>query len=103
MGAAIAIASQTYMGRSWRIGAAEGVLGDIIDTGPFALSRNPVVVGQELLFLGLALSISDVAHMVLFIVLLFAVHQRVGIEESVLTASIGDQYTRYMARVRRWF
>lgn len=102
MGAAIAIASQTYMGRSWRIGAAEGELGDIVDNGPFALSRNPVFVGQVILFLGLALSISDVAHMAMLAGILIAVRVQVGIEERVLTESVGDAYRSYCKRVRRW-
>lgn len=45
IGACAAILSQRYMGASWRIGAAEGELGPIVDSGPFAISRNPVFVG----------------------------------------------------------
>ncbi|WP_265519697.1 hypothetical protein [Nitratireductor luteus] len=51
-GAALALYSQAYMGQSWRIGAASGEPGRIVRIGRFAFSRNPVFVGQVMLFIG---------------------------------------------------
>lgn len=102
IGAAIALASQVYMGRSWRIGAAEGEVGAIVETGPFALSRNPVFVGQILLFIGLKMAVTDVMHLALLSILLAAIYRQVLIEESVLAKSIGEPYLIYRMRVRRW-
>ncbi|WP_046863422.1 methyltransferase family protein [Microvirga massiliensis] len=59
LGSAIALMSQYHMGASWRVGAAPGELGPLVDTGPFALSRNPAFLGQAILLLGLALVFPD--------------------------------------------
>lgn len=102
VGACIAIASQLHMGASWRIGAAEGEIGRIVDTGPFAVSRNPVFVGQVLLFGGLFLVLPGIVQVVLTAALIVAVHLQVRIEEVVLARDLGAPYVAYCKRVRRW-
>jgi protein-S-isoprenylcysteine O-methyltransferase Ste14 len=102
LGVSIAIASQVYMGKSWRIGAAQGELGNIVQSGPFALSRNPVFVGQLLLFLGLFAANPEPVQFALLMAMLIAVNQQVSIEEPALSASLGPEYDAYCGRVRRW-
>jgi protein-S-isoprenylcysteine O-methyltransferase Ste14 len=102
IGACVAIVSQCHMGTSWRIGAAEGELGAIVDSGPFAISRNPVFVGQAILFVGLFLVLPSVVQVTLTLLLLIAIRLQVKIEERVLTASLGQPYVDYKRRVRRW-
>lgn len=101
-GAALALCSQVHMGRSWRIGAASGELGRIVRTGPFAFSRNPVFVGQAMLFVGLFLALPSIATLVLVLVLVVAVHLQVRIEERVLELELGAEYSNYRREVRRW-
>jgi protein-S-isoprenylcysteine O-methyltransferase Ste14 len=102
VGAFIAILSQWYMGASWRIGAAEGEQGAIVDSGPFAISRNPVFVGQILLFVGLFLVLPGIVQGALTLAILIAVRLQVGIEERVLRVALGAPYVAYLKRVRRW-
>ncbi|MFN6983380.1 MAG: methyltransferase family protein [Rhizobium oryzihabitans] len=101
-GGLIALYAQHYMGKSWRIGAAEGHLGAIVDTGPFSLSRNPVFVGQIALFVGLVLVFTTVLQLAIAIVLVIAVMLQVKIEERVLSKELGPSYDAYRQRVRRW-
>jgi len=103
VGALIAAASQMHMGASWRIGAAEGEIGSIVDTGPFALSRNPVFVGQIILFAGLFLVFPDLLQAALTLALVIAIRLQVKIEERVLAISLGEPYLAYTRRVGRWF
>ncbi len=103
IGAMIAATSQMHMGASWRIGAAEGETGAIVDTGPFALSRNPVFVGQIILFVGLLLVFPDLFQAALTLALVVAIRLQVKIEERVLTATLGEPYLAYSRRVGRWF
>jgi protein-S-isoprenylcysteine O-methyltransferase Ste14 len=102
IGACIAAASQMHMGASWRIGAAEGEIGKIVDDGPFAVSRNPVFVGQVMLFAGLFLVFPGIIQALLTIALVVAVQLQVTIEERVLTATLGEPYVAYCGRVARW-
>ncbi len=102
IGACVALLSQRYMGTSWRIGAAEGEQGAIVDSGPFAISRNPVFLGQALLFIGLFIVLPSLVQAGLTLALLIAIRLQVAIEERVLTASLGQPYLAYRARVRRW-
>ncbi|AQS65081.1 hypothetical protein AGRHK599_LOCUS3020 [Rhizobium rhizogenes] len=101
-GGLIALYAQNHMGRSWRIGAAEGHLGTIVDSGPFGLSRNPVFVGQIVLFVGLVLVFPSVLQLAVAIALVIAVSLQVTIEERVLTKELGPEYDAYRRRVRRW-
>ncbi|AQZ54269.1 methyltransferase family protein [Martelella mediterranea] len=101
-GAALSLYSQVYMGRSWRIGAASGELGRIVRTGPFAISRNPVFVGQMVLFFGLFLALPSLATLALTLVLIVAVHLQVRIEERVLDLELGVEYRNYRRDVHRW-
>lgn len=102
VGACIAILSQRFMGASWRIGAAQADLGEIVDGGPFAISRNPVFLGQAVLFIGLFIVLPSLVQAVLTLALLVAIALQVRIEERVLAAAHGKAYLAYKARVRRW-
>lgn len=102
VGAALALAAQRHMGASWRIGAAEGHQGAIVDDGPFALSRNPVFVGQAILFVGSLAVFPSIPQAVAVAALLAAIHLQVVIEERVLAAELGLPYADYKLRVRRW-
>ncbi|MBK9080310.1 MAG: isoprenylcysteine carboxylmethyltransferase family protein [Hyphomicrobium sp.] len=102
IGACVAMVSQLHMGASWRIGAIKGELGQIIDTGPFAVSRNPVFVGQALLFLGLFLVFPGIIQAFLTVVVLLAIRLQVAIEEPALLANFGEPYRIYKSQVRRW-
>lgn len=101
-GGGLAFYSQVHMGRSWRIGAASGELGRIVQTGPFAFSRNPVFVGQVLLFAGLLLASPNFVTLSFLLVLIVAVHLQVLIEERILNEDLGDAYQIYCRKVRRW-
>lgn len=78
-------------------------LGPLIDTGPFAHVRNPLYIGNILLWLGFALSARLLWLAPIILVLLaFEYHAIVRWEESLLAIRMGDTYRGYMARVPRW-
>lgn len=101
-GAALALWAQIHMGRSWRIGAAEGESGAIVDSGPFAFSRNPTFVGQGLLFIGLFLVRPGPVELAFALSVLVAIALQVRIEEGVLRRDFGEPYLAYQRRVNRW-
>ena len=78
-------------------------LGPLVATGPFALIRNPLYVGNILIWVGFALAARLVWLAPLIVLLLGAeYHLIVRWEESLLVSRLGDAYRDYAERVPRW-
>jgi protein-S-isoprenylcysteine O-methyltransferase Ste14 len=75
----------------------------LVTTGPYALSRNPIYLGNTLALSGLAL-IFEVPWFVPMAFLAALLVQELAIkrEERHLAAKFGADWTAYAARVRRW-
>jgi protein-S-isoprenylcysteine O-methyltransferase Ste14 len=78
-------------------------LGPLIDTGPFSLVRNPLYLGNILLWLGFCVT-AGLLWLAPFIALLLGLeyHAIVRWEEQLLAARIGAPYVDYTCRVPRW-
>ena len=78
-------------------------LGPLVATGPFTLIRNPLYVGNILIWVGFALAARLVWLAPLIVLLLGAeYHLIVRWEESLLVSRLGDDYRDYAERVPRW-
>jgi protein-S-isoprenylcysteine O-methyltransferase Ste14 len=75
----------------------------IIDTDPFALTRNPVYLAMALLYVGITLLVNTVWPLLLLPFVLGLVQRGViEREERYLEQKFGDEYMSYKSRVRRW-
>src|SRR3954468_8997330 len=80
-----------------------GATATVIDTGPFAWSRNPLYVGLLVLSAGVALLAGSVwALIALPLEWALLLWGAVLPEEHYLTGKFGVTYTDYTRRVRRW-
>jgi protein-S-isoprenylcysteine O-methyltransferase Ste14 len=78
-------------------------LGPLISTGPFAFVRNPLYLGNIVLWVGFAVSAHLVWLVPIFIVTLaLEYHAIVRWEEELLLARRQDEYLAYARRVPRW-
>jgi len=78
-------------------------LGPLVSSGPFAMVRNPLYVGNILLWAGFAISANLVWFAPVAIALLaLEYHAIVRWEEGLLAERIGEPYAEYVARVPRW-
>jgi len=78
-------------------------LGPLIDSGPFSIVRNPLYLGNILLWVGFAVSARLLWLAPIIVLLLaFEYHAIVRWEEQLLTARIGAAYGDYTRRVPRW-
>jgi protein-S-isoprenylcysteine O-methyltransferase Ste14 len=78
-------------------------LGPLVASGPFALVRNPLYVGNIVLWAGFAIVARLVWMAPVIVVLLGAeYHAIVRWEERLLESRLGDAYRAYAARVPRW-
>ena len=78
-------------------------LGPLVVTGPFAVVRNPLYLGNIALWVGFAIA-ARLVWLVPIIVVLLAVeyHAIVRWEEELLEERYGGDYRSYLARVPRW-
>jgi len=78
-------------------------LGPLIVSGPFAVIRNPLYVGNIALWAGLALSARTLwLAPLIAVVLALEYHAIVRWEERLLVERHGDQYRQYASLVPRW-
>ncbi len=76
---------------------------EIVDTGLFAFSRNPIYVGAFIATVGVAVIYNML--WILATLIPFYLVIRYGVvarEEAYLERRFGDAYLAYKARVRRW-
>ncbi|MDF1619455.1 isoprenylcysteine carboxylmethyltransferase family protein [Defluviimonas nitratireducens] len=75
----------------------------LVTGGVFALSRNPIYLGDALVLAGLALR-WEALHMIWLVPLfmLFITKRFILGEEARIAARFGPEFTRYTARTRRW-
>ena len=78
-------------------------LGPLVSTGPFALVRNPLYLGNIALWAGFAVAARVAWAVPIFIAVLgVEYHAIVRWEEQLLEARRGDEYRAYAAHVPRW-
>lgn len=76
---------------------------EVVDTGPYSISRNPLYLFSVLGALGIGMCASSVVMglaLAAFTFSLFGVVARQ--EEAFLAAQFGEAYARYRSRVPRW-
>jgi protein-S-isoprenylcysteine O-methyltransferase Ste14 len=78
-------------------------LGPLVASGPFGIVRNPLYIGNVLLWLGLTVSARLLwLAPVVTLVLVLQYRAIVAWEEHVLARRLGDAYRQYAAHVPRW-
>jgi protein-S-isoprenylcysteine O-methyltransferase Ste14 len=78
-------------------------LGPLVTAGPFGLVRNPLYIGNILLWVGFAVTARLVwMAPVVLVLLALEYHAIVKWEEELLLAQRGEDYRAYCAQVPRW-
>lgn len=89
-------------GRSWRVGVDHSSPGELVTTGVFALSRNPIFLAMDLFVAGTALMTGRVLPFVVALVAIPAFHRQILNEERFLADHYGESYRKYRERVCRY-
>ena len=96
------IIAQGHMKNSWRIGIDTETKTELITTGLFGYSRNPIFFGMILSLSGLFLTIPN-ALTGLFLILGYVLIQiQIRFEEEFLAKQHGQIYSDYKQKVRRF-
>jgi protein-S-isoprenylcysteine O-methyltransferase Ste14 len=94
--------AQAHMGKSWRIGIDSARKTDLVETGIFARSRNPIFLGMRLNMLGLFFIAPNAVSLAILVATEILIAIQVRLEEDHLLFALGKPYQLYCARVRRW-
>jgi protein-S-isoprenylcysteine O-methyltransferase Ste14 len=94
---------------SYRIGRAGGPPGmsqgmpeRVIDTGPYAVTRNPMYLGHMVFLTGLTLLTRSPFAVALLTTVVPWFDDRAAHDERRLEKAFGEEYGTYRARVPRW-
>jgi protein-S-isoprenylcysteine O-methyltransferase Ste14 len=98
----IVLVAQAQMARSWRVGFDEKQKTELVTTGLFLYSRNPVFTGMLLTMLGLFLVLPNALTLVAAVMTWVVLQIQVRMEEEYLLKTHGAPYVGYLQKVRRW-
>lgn len=101
LGVGIRVWSTKHIGR--RIPTMKKKGKELVRTGPYAIVRNPLYIGNILIATGLSI-LSELIWLVPFFILYFFIlnHFVVLYEEKKLLSRWGDEYQTYLSEVPRW-
>ncbi len=94
--------AQAHMGLSWRIGIDSTRHTALVQTGLFAISRNPIFLAMRVNLLGLLLVFPAAVTLALLLAGEILMQVQVRLEEQHLRALHGDTYANYCAKAPRW-
>lgn len=89
-------------GRSFRVGIDQEHPDQLITTGSFAFSRNPIYVAFAMILLGQFLIFSNWILLIYLAAAAWLFHRQVLREEAFLKQHYGQNYAAYCRRVRRY-
>jgi protein-S-isoprenylcysteine O-methyltransferase Ste14 len=96
------VIAQNDMRNSWRIGIDTDTKTELITTGLFKISRNPIFFGMILTLIGLFLATPNAFTALFFILGYVLIQIQIRLEEEFLSTQHGESYQKYKQRVRRF-
>jgi protein-S-isoprenylcysteine O-methyltransferase Ste14 len=91
-----------FFGRSFRIGIDEKKPDNLVTSGTFGLSRNPIYVGFLSFAAGMFLIHPNLAASAAIVFFVIVIHRQILREEKFLRQNYGGKYDNYCSRVRRY-
>lgn len=89
-------------GKSFRVGIDTDHPDQLVTSGVFAFSRNPLYVAFGIILLGQFLIFSNWILLVYFVAAIGLFHRQVLREENFLILHYGKEYSEYCRRVKRY-
>ena len=96
------VIAQAQMGNSWRVGIDTSHKTELVQTGLYKLSRNPIFLGMRVNLLGFFLILPNAFSLAIWVLGDVAIQIQVRLEEEHLSKLHGERYLSYRQRTRRW-
>jgi protein-S-isoprenylcysteine O-methyltransferase Ste14 len=94
--------AQSQMANSWRIGIDTKNKTELITTGMFSFSRNPIFLGIMVANLGLFLVLPNAFTLLIIALSTVSINTQIRLEEEHLMETHKSIYAQYKNSVRRW-
>ncbi|MDR3336279.1 MAG: isoprenylcysteine carboxylmethyltransferase family protein [Treponema sp.] len=89
-------------GKAWRIGIDEKNSHELITSGMFKYSRNPIFLFMDLFFTGIMLVYPNIPCIAMAVGAIIGIHLQIKREEKFLEGKFGEQYREYKKQARRY-
>ncbi|ABX41807.1 methyltransferase family protein [Lachnoclostridium phytofermentans] len=89
-------------GKSFRVGLDEDHPGELVTTGAFSISRNPIYSAFGLVLIGIFLIIPNWIILIYVLTGIWLFNRQILLEEQSLRKIYGEKYAEYCKRVRRF-
>lgn len=89
-------------GRNFRVGIDEDHPGELVTSGIFAISRNPIYTGFALILPGVFLLVPNWILLLYVVAGYWLFHRQIMLEEKTLRKIYGEEYINYCQKVRRY-
>jgi protein-S-isoprenylcysteine O-methyltransferase Ste14 len=96
------VLAQIQMGNSWRIGIDEEKKTELVRSGVFGISRNPIFLGMIVTLIGFFLATPNAVTLLVLVLGFVLIQIQVRLEEEFLTKAHGAEYEIFRKQVRRW-
>ncbi|WP_267406310.1 MULTISPECIES: isoprenylcysteine carboxylmethyltransferase family protein [unclassified Chryseobacterium] len=95
------VIAQIHMKNSWRIGIDEESRTELITSGLFKFSRNPIFLGMIVSLIGFFMILPTMISLLFLILGIVLIQIQIRLEEVFLLKQHGENYVDYENRVRR--
>ena len=93
--------AQMQMGKSWRIGIDDKNKSDLIKTGLFSVSRNPIFFGMIIAIFAAFLVLPNIITVFVAFAGYIIIQIQIRLEEEFLQKQFGSEYLEYKSKTRR--
>ena len=102
LGLIIFLLALISFGKAWRIGIDESNSNELVTSGIFKYSRNPIFLFMDLYFIGILLIYPNIIFMALALCMIIGIHFQIVREEAFLAGKFGEKYIAYKNKTRRY-
>ena len=102
LGLVIFALAYVSFGDSWRVGFDVKNPGELVTTGVFSISRNPIYLALDLWFIGIFLINGTLIFLIFAMLAVAAMHWQIRQEEAFLSNLYGQPYRDYCAQTGRY-
>ena len=96
------ITAQWQMGKSWRIGIDEKHQTELVQSGLFSVSRNPIFLGMQVTLLGFFFILPNAVTLLVLVAGYLLIQIQVRLEEDYLSGQHGESYYQYQKSVAQF-